>query len=165
MNFAISCGLKHVSDILIIIVQEVCWVRRLLTWSYPHLLLSAGAVSAPAAIGRYLLLTRHSAATNRPPLLLSIDGTDGWTDTRLLHRFFSAYYLGSVNYISPVIFSRLTASYESVFIDWLINWLIWLIDWVSDLSVLRKCVVFDWKTNSYLYVSVVLLQKMWAVFL
>jgi len=126
------------ADILIIIVQEVCRVRRLLTWSYPHLLLSAGAVSAPAAIGRYLLLTRHSAATNRPPLLLSIDGTDGWTDTRPLHRFFSAYYLGSVSYISPVIFSRLTASYESVFIDWLINWLIWLIDWVSDLSCYRN---------------------------
>jgi len=149
--------------------RSLCWVRRLLTWSYPHLLLSVGAFSAPAAIGRYLLPTRHSAATNRPPLLLSIDGTDGWTDTRPLHRFFSAYYLGSVNYISPVIFSRLTASYESVFIDWVINWLIWLIDWLtdwlSDLSALRKCVVFDWKTNSYLYVSVVLLQKMWAVFL
>jgi len=37
----------------------------------------------------------------RPPLLLSIDGTDiwkvGWTDTRPLHRPCSAYHAGTIN--------------------------------------------------------------------
>jgi len=36
----------------------------------------------------------------RPPLLLSIDGTDiwkvGWTDTRPLHRPCSAYHAGTI---------------------------------------------------------------------
>jgi len=42
--------------------------------------LQHGAHSAPAAIDRYLLPARRSAANPRPPLLLSIDGTDKRTD-------------------------------------------------------------------------------------
>jgi len=35
--------------------------------------------------------------THRPPLLLSVDGIDGRTDTRPLHRPCISYYVGSVN--------------------------------------------------------------------
>ena len=34
--------------------------------------------------------------THRPPLLLSIDGTDGLTDARSLHRPCTAYYANNV---------------------------------------------------------------------
>jgi len=55
--------------------------RRLSTRRYPHLLLSAGACStAPAAVDRYLLPYGAQQQTRRPPLLLSIDGTDKRTD-------------------------------------------------------------------------------------
>jgi len=61
-------------------------LRQLSTRRYPHLLLSAGVSAAlrpqrAAAIDLYVLYPQGAQQqTRRPPLLLSIDGTDGWTD-------------------------------------------------------------------------------------
>jgi len=80
-------------------------LRRFLTWRYPHLLLSAGAPaarrrSALAAIDRCLLPTGRSAA--EPPAAVAVIDrwdrqTDGRTDSRPLHRPWSACCAGSVN--------------------------------------------------------------------
>jgi len=58
--------------------------------------------SAPAARRRQLsidvsCLQGAQQQTRRPPLLLSMNGTDRRTDVRPLHRPCSAYYAGSVN--------------------------------------------------------------------
>jgi len=61
--------------LLFFALSLVAWLK---TRRWPHLLLSAGAciyrsISAASA--------RAEQKTNRTPLLLSIDGTDGRTDT------------------------------------------------------------------------------------
>jgi len=59
-----------------------------------------GALSAPAAIDRYLLPAGRSAA-NPPPAAAAAERrdrqADGRTDASPLHRPFSAYYAASVN--------------------------------------------------------------------
>jgi len=65
-------------------------LRQLSTRRYPHLLLSAGVSAAlrpqrAAAIDLYVLYPQGAQQqTRRPSLLLSIDGTDGWTDRRIV---------------------------------------------------------------------------------
>ena len=70
--------------------------RRLSTWRCPHLMLSAGACCMHGARSCRSIPCPQGAQqqTCRPPLLLSIDGTDGRTDARPLHRPCCA---GSVN--------------------------------------------------------------------
>jgi len=49
------------------------------TFAAEHQYLWIGARSRPAAIDQYLLPQDTQQQTRWPPLLLSIDGTDGWT--------------------------------------------------------------------------------------
>jgi len=49
------------------------------TFAAEHQHLRIGARSRPAAIDQYLLPQDTQQQTRWPPLLLSIDGTDGWT--------------------------------------------------------------------------------------
>jgi len=72
-------------------------LRRLSTWSYPHLLSSAGACStAAAAVDRYLLTAGRSAA-NPPATVAAVDRWD-W-DRRMDGRTPDRYVdpAGSVN--------------------------------------------------------------------
>jgi len=73
--------------------------RWLSTWRYLHLLLSSGTCRTTSATRPWLStdISCPQQQTHRQPLLLLIDGTDRWTNTRPLHRSCSAYYVGSVN--------------------------------------------------------------------
>jgi len=74
-----TCFYSWGSNMSVYCVEHI--LRRPSTWLYPHLLLSAGACSTAPAIDQYISCTQDAQQqTHRPPLLLSIDGTDRWTE-------------------------------------------------------------------------------------
>ena len=80
------CHLKSVLSLL----------RQLSTRRYRHLLLSAGSSCRMAPAAEISCPQGAQQQTHRLPLLLLIDGTDGRTDARLLHKRCSSYCAGSV---------------------------------------------------------------------